>query len=189
MQGGRAIVIGGGCVATDVARALTRLGKSKEVHLVCLEAAKGCRPDDPKEEMPAWVSDVVEGLEEGVIFNTSWGPKRVIGEHGKVKGLEVKKVKSVYDAQGRFNPTYVPGTERVIEADNILLAIGQAPDMSFMDGSPGFELDQRKMLKVDPLTLSTSKPRVFACGDILRPGLIINAVASGQLAALYSGRG
>jgi len=183
VQGGKAIVMGGGCVATDVARALIRINKCKEVHLVCLEAAKGCRPDNPKEEMPAWVSDVVESIEEGIIFSTSWGPKRIIGENGKVKGLEVIKVKSVYDAQGRFNPIYIPGSERIIEASNILLSIGQAPDMSFMDGSSGFELDQRKMLKMDPLTLSTSKLGVFACGDILRPGLIINAVASGQLAA------
>ncbi len=183
VQGGKAIVVGGGCVATDVARALIRTARCKEVHLVCMEAGKGCRPDNPKEEMPAWVSDVVESMEEGIIFNTSWAPKKVVGENGKVKGLEVIRVKNVYDSQGRFNPTYIDGTERIIEATNILLSIGQAPDMSFLDGSSGFELDQRKMLKVDPLTLSTSKPGVFACGDIIRPGLIINAVASGQLAA------
>ncbi|HHT9152522.1 MAG TPA: FAD-dependent oxidoreductase, partial [Candidatus Hypogeohydataceae bacterium YC40] len=123
------------------------------------------------------------GMEEGIVFNTSWGPKRVIGENGKVKGLEVIKVKNVYDEQGRFNPSYIPGTERIIKASNILLAVGQSPDMSFMDGSAGFELDQRKLIKIDPQTLSTSKPGVFACGDILRPGLIINAVASGQFAA------
>lgn len=183
VQGGKAIVLGGGCVATDVARTTVRTGKCKEVHLVCLEAMKGCRPDNPKEEMPAWITDVEESLEEGVIFNTSWGPKRIVGENGKVEGLEVIKVKSVYDSQGRFSPTYIEGSERIIKADNILFAIGQAPDMSFLNGSTGFELDQRKMLKIDPITLSTSKKGVFACGDILRPGLIINAVASGQLAA------
>lgn len=180
----KVIVIGGGCVATDVARTAVRVGMSKEVHLVCLEAGKGCRPDNPKEEMPAWVGDVVESKEEGVIFHTSCGPRRVVGENGKVRGLEVIRVSSVYDAQGRFNPSYMPGTEHIIEADNILLAIGQAPDMSFLQGSEGFELDQRKMLKVDPVTLSTSKPGVFICGDINGPGLVINAVAAGQRAAL-----
>lgn len=183
VQGGKGVVLGGGCVATDVARALVRIHKCKEVHLVCLEATKGCKPDNPKEEMPAWVGDVEESLEEGVIFNTSWGPRRVVVENGKVRGLEVVKVESVYDSQGRFSPVYIPGTERILEANNIFLAIGQSPDMSFLDGSSGFELDQRKMLKLDQLTLSTSKPGVFACGDILQPGLIINAVASGQFAA------
>ncbi|MCB7128106.1 MAG: FAD-dependent oxidoreductase [Candidatus Brocadiales bacterium] len=182
--GEKVVVIGGGCVATDVARAAMRIDSTSEVHLVCLEAMKGCRPDNLKEEMPAWIGDVVDASEEGIIMNTSWGPKRVVvGQDGRVAGLEVINVIDVYDSEGRFNPTFVPGTERIIECDNILLAVGQAPDMSFLDGSQGFELNQRKMLKVDPVTLATSKPGVYACGDILGPGLVINAVASGQLAA------
>ncbi|MFQ5861640.1 MAG: FAD-dependent oxidoreductase [Candidatus Brocadiales bacterium] len=179
----KVMVVGGGCVATDVARAAVRLDSTREVHLVCLEAMKGCRPDDPREEMPAWVGDVVDSKEEGIIFDTSCSPKRVVGQNGRVKGLEVIRVSSVYDSEGRFKPTYIPGTERIIECENILWAVGQAPDMSFLEGSQGFELNQRKMLKVDPVTQATSKPGVFACGDILGPGLVIDAVASGQRAA------
>ncbi len=181
--GEKVVVIGGGCVATDVARAALRADNTKEVHLVCLEAMKGCRPDNPKEEMPAWIGDVVDAKEEGIVMNTSWGPKSVVGQNGRVTGLEVIEVSSVYDSEGRFKPTFIPDTERIIECDNILLAIGQAPDMSFLDGSQGFELNQRKMLKVDPVTQATSKPGVFACGDLLGPGLVIDAVASGQRAA------
>ncbi len=183
--GQKVVVIGGGCVATDVARAAARSDSTNEVHLVCLEAMKGCRPDNPKEEMPAWIGDVVDAKEEGIIMNTSWGPKRVVDQNGRVKGLEVISVSSVYDSEGRFKPTYIPGTERIIECENILLAVGQAPDMSFLEGSQGFELNQRKMLKVDPITLATSKPGVFACGDILGPGLVIDASAAGQRAAQF----
>ncbi|MEE9201197.1 MAG: FAD-dependent oxidoreductase [Candidatus Brocadiales bacterium] len=181
----RVVVIGGGCVATDVARAALRLNSTKEVQLVCLEAMKGCRPDNPREEMPAWISDVEDSKEEGIIMNTSWGPKSVVGQNGRVTGLEVINVSSVYDPEGRFKPTYIPGTERIIECDNVILAVGQAPDMSFLDGSQGFELNQRKMLKVDPVTQATSKPGVFACGDIVGlSGTLIEAVAYGRRAAL-----
>lgn len=158
----------------DVSRQALRMG-AREVHLVCLES---------REEMPASEEEIEEGLLEGIRMRPSLGPKQFIGQNGKLSGLEVIHCTSVFDAQHRFNPTFAAGTETIIPCDTVILAIGQASDLSFLQPSDGIEITRQGTPKIDPATLMTTAPGVFAAGDIaFGPRLIINAVADGKKAA------
>ena len=158
----------------DVSRQALRMG-AREVHLVCLES---------RAEMPASEEEIEEGLVEGIRMHPSLGPKQFVGQNGKVAGLEVIRCTSVFDAQRRFSPTFAAGTEIVIPCDTVILAIGQASDMSFVKPSDGLETTRQGTLKVNPETLMTTAPGIFAAGDIaFGPRLIINAVADGKKAA------
>lgn len=158
----------------DVSRAALRMG-AREVHLVCLES---------REEMPASEEEIHEGLEEGIRVHPSLGPKQFVGKKGKVTGLEVIRCTSVFDAQRRFNPTFEPGTETIIPCDTVILAIGQASDLSFLSPADGIEATRQGTLKINQETLMTTAPGVFAAGDIaFGPRLIISAVADGKKAA------
>jgi formate dehydrogenase (NADP+) beta subunit len=158
----------------DVSRAALRMG-AREVHLVCLES---------RDEMPASEEEIQEGVEEGIRIHPSLGPKQFIGRNGKLTGLEVIRCTSVFDAQHRFNPAFAPGTETVIPCDTVILAIGQASDLSFLSPADRIEATRQGTLKIDPETLMTTAPGVFAAGDIaFGPRLIISAVADGKKAA------
>jgi NADPH-dependent glutamate synthase beta subunit-like oxidoreductase/NAD-dependent dihydropyrimidine dehydrogenase PreA subunit len=158
----------------DVSRAAIRMG-AREVHLVCLES---------REEMPASEEEIHEGLEEGIRIHPSLGPKQFVEKDGKVTGLEVIRCTSVFDAQHRFNPTFEPGSETVIPCDTVILAIGQASDLSFLSPTDGIEATRQGTLIIDPETLMTTAPGIFAAGDIaFGPRLIISAVADGKKAA------
>ncbi len=159
----------------DVSRAALRMG-AREVQLVCLES---------REEMPASEEEIHEGLLEGMRLRPSLGPKQFVGHNGKVTGLEVIKCISVFDENKRFNPKFEPGTESVIPCDTVILAIGQASDLSFLKPADGIETTRQGTLKIDPDTLMTTAPGIFAAGDIaFGPRLIINAVADGKKAAV-----
>lgn len=161
--------------AIDVARAAVRMGEVEEVHMVCLESL---------EEMPAHEEEVREAINEGVIIHNSLGPKRIIGKNGAATGLEVIKVKSVFDDKGRFNPTFIEGSESVIEADTIIMAIGQTSDLEWIKSKDGIEMTPRNTVVVDQETLSTTAEGVFAGGDVaFGPRLLINAIADGKRAA------
>lgn len=158
----------------DVSRQALRMG-AREVHLVCLES---------RDEMPAAEEEIEEGLSEGVKIHPSLGPKQFVGQNGKVTGLEVIRCTSVFDAQHRFNPTFAPGTEMTIPCDTVILAIGQASDLSFLKASDGVETTRQGTVKIDPETLMSTAPGIFAAGDIaFGPRLIISAVADGKKAA------
>jgi formate dehydrogenase (NADP+) beta subunit len=158
----------------DVSRAALRMG-AREVHLVCLES---------REEMPASEEEIEEGLNEGIRIRPSLGPKQFVGKNGKLTGLQTVRCSSVFDAQGRFNPTFEPATEAVIPCDTVILAIGQASDISFLKPQDGIETTRQGTVKIDPETLMTTAPGVFAAGDIaFGPRLIISAVADGKRAA------
>ena len=158
----------------DVSRQALRMG-AREVHLVCLES---------REEMPASEEEIEEGLLEGIRMRPSLGPKQFVGQNGKLHGLEVIQCTSVFDDQHRFNPTFAPGTETIIPCDTVILAIGQASDLSFLKTSDGIEITRQGTPKIDPVTLMTTAPGIFAAGDIaFGPRLIINAVADGKKAA------
>jgi len=158
----------------DVSRQALRMG-AREVHLVCLES---------REEMPASEEEIEEGLLEGIRMRPSLGPKQFVGQNGKLHGLEVVQCTSVFDGQHRFNPTFAPGTEAIIPCDTVILAIGQASDLSFLKPSDGIEVTRQGTPKIDPVTLMTTAPGIFAAGDIaFGPRLIINAVADGKKAA------
>jgi formate dehydrogenase beta subunit len=158
----------------DISRAALRMG-ARQVHLVCLES---------RDEMPASEEEIREGLEEGIRIHPSLGPKQFVGASGKVTGLEVIRCTSVFDAQHRFSPTFAPGTESVIPCDTVILAIGQASDLSFVSPNDGIEATRQGTLKIDTETLMTTAPGIFAAGDIaFGPRLIISAVADGRKAA------
>ncbi len=158
----------------DVTRTALRLG-AREVHLVCLES---------REEMPAFEEEIEEAMREGLKIHSSLGPKRFIGQNGKVTGFETIHCTSVFDDKHRFNPTFEQGTEKVIPCDTVILAIGQAPDVSFLTPEDGIETTRQGTLRVDPETLMTTAPGVYAAGDIaFGPRLIISAVADGKKAA------
>ncbi|MGO9257259.1 MAG: FAD-dependent oxidoreductase [Bryobacteraceae bacterium] len=160
--------------AFDVARSALRLG-AREVAMVCLES---------RLEMPAFEGEVEEAGREGIVIHNSRGPKRILGENGRVTGLETVAVKSVFDARGRFNPEFYPNTESTLPAETVILAIGQTSDLSFMEPEDGLAVTPRGTIAVDPLTLATSDPRVFAGGDIaFGPRNVIEAVADGRRAA------
>ena len=158
----------------DVSRAALRMG-AREVHLVCLES---------RDEMPAFAEEIEEGLREGLKLHPSLGPKRYLGENGKVVGLETIQCTSVFDDQHRFRPTFADGTESVISCDTVILAIGQTSDLSFLKPEDGIEATRQGTVKIDPETLMTTAPGIFAAGDIaFGPRLIISAVADGRKAA------
>jgi ferredoxin len=158
----------------DVSRAALRMG-AREVHLVCLES---------REEMPAFEEEIEEGTQEGLKLHPSLGPKQFIGKNGKLTGLETIRCTSVFDAQGRFNPTFAEGTEEVIPCDTVILAIGQASDLSFLTPADGIDSTCQGTVKINPETLMTTAPGIFAAGDIaFGPRLIISAVADGKKAA------
>jgi len=159
----------------DVSRQALRMG-AREVHLVCLES---------REEMPAFEEEITEGLDEGLKIHPSLGPKAfVAGKQGKLAGLETIRCTSVFDANHRFSPKFAAGTETVIPCDTAILAIGQASDLSFLTPADGVETTRQGTIKIDPQTLMSTAPGIFAAGDIaFGPRLIISAVADGKKAA------
>jgi NADPH-dependent glutamate synthase beta subunit-like oxidoreductase len=159
----------------DVSRAALRMG-AREVQLVCLES---------RAEMPASEEEIEEGVLEGMKLYPSLGPKQFIGANGRLTGLEVTRCLSVFDENKRFNPKFAPGTEFVIPCDTVILAIGQSSDVSFLTPADGVETTRQGTLKINPDTLMTTAPGIFAAGDIaFGPRLIINAVADGKKAAV-----
>ncbi|HLR34017.1 MAG TPA: FAD-dependent oxidoreductase [Tissierellales bacterium] len=172
---GDVVVIGGGNVAIDVARTATRAGAST-VEMFCLES---------REEMPALDEEINEAMSEDIGINNSWGPKRVLTENGRVVGIEFKKCISVFDETGRFNPKFDENNIKTIKADKILLSIGQAIDWgNILEGSK-VELNRNNTIKVDPKTLQTGEPDIFAGGDAATgPKFAIDAIALGKEGAI-----
>ncbi|MDD4860374.1 MAG: FAD-dependent oxidoreductase, partial [Dehalococcoidales bacterium] len=165
------IVIGGGNVAVDVARTARRLG-AKNVQIVCLEQ---------RDEMPALTEEIRATLEEGININNGWGPNRFLG-NGDVTGIEFKRCTSVFDSEGRFHPAYDESDIKTINADRVIVAIGQALDRQLIDQSD--IVTERGCFQTEPVTLETSLKGVFAGGDsISGPASVIQAVAAGKQAA------
>jgi NADPH-dependent glutamate synthase beta subunit-like oxidoreductase len=161
-------------VAYDVARSALRMSSDKEVHVVCLES---------RAEMPADEVEIVEGEEEGLKLHDSRGPREILGQNGTVTGLRTARCTSVFDATGRFNPSFDEKDVEDIPADTIIFAIGQTSDLSFLKPEDGVE-SERGLIKVNRETYQTTAPDVFACGDIAHgPRLFIDAIASAQVAA------
>jgi formate dehydrogenase (NADP+) beta subunit len=159
----------------DISLSALRLGAS-EVNLVCLEK---------REEMPAALEEIEEAEMEGIIMHPGLGPKRMIGQDGKVVALEALRTKWVFDQNKRFNPAFYEGSETQLECDTIIMAIGQAPRLDFLKPEDGVELSPRGLIAVNPQTLMTSAHGIFAGGDcVFGPRLIIDSVADGKRAAV-----
>lgn len=182
--GTKVAVVGGGNVAVEVARTVRRLGlKSAKVSVICCETAGGARPKRPEHEMQAEATEVAEALQEGVVFYPGLGPKRILGEGGKVAGLELAPMVALnYDKKGLCKPIFGQNGSTVIEADTVFLAMGQESDLSFLQGGSG-PVTKRERLEVD-MQFVTARDGVFVCGDLAGADSVVEAVASGQKAAL-----
>jgi NADPH-dependent glutamate synthase beta subunit-like oxidoreductase len=168
----RVVVIGGGNVAIDAALTALRLG-AKDVQIVCLEG---------REEMPAHEEAIKTAMDEGVDISVSWGPKGVAGERKSVEGIELVRCLSVFDESGRFNPRFDEKTTRFMEADMVIFAIGESTDLSVL---PREIKTDNNHIVVDPVTLETSLPGVFAAGvAVTGLGSVVEAIASGKKAAV-----
>lgn len=168
----RVLVVGGGNVAVDVALTSLRLG-AKDVAMACLESL---------EEMPANQREVDLALEEGVKLLSSWGPRRIITRNRSVKGVELIQCASVFDEQGNFCPSFNEVTQE-LETDQVILAIGQAADLSFVEGEHGLEAREGLIITREE-TMETGMAGVFAGGDVSSgPGTIIDAISAGRRAA------
>lgn len=199
--GGRVVVVGGGNVAIDVARAAVRVvqepgsggfesgGESlqaaldaarmalrtgaQQVSLVSLES---------RGQMPAWKGEVEEAERESIVVDNGWGPKEIVGAEGKVIGLRLRRCVSVFDENGRFNPAF-SDEEKVVPCDAVILAIGQQADLSFLTADDGVQTTPRGTLKIDE-NLMTTAPGIFAGGDAaFGPRILVEAVANGHRAA------
>ena len=159
----------------DISLSALRMG-AREVNLVCLER---------RNEMPAALEEIEEAEEEGIIIYPGFGPKRIIGKDGRVAALETLKTKWVFDQNKRFNPAFYENSESQIPCDTIIMAIGQAPRLDFFTPEDKVEISARGLIAVNPQTLMTSSPGIFAGGDcVFGPRLIIDSVGDGKRAAV-----
>jgi NADPH-dependent glutamate synthase beta subunit-like oxidoreductase/NAD-dependent dihydropyrimidine dehydrogenase PreA subunit len=161
-------------LALDVAREAIRKGVP-EVHMYCLENL---------DEIPAAREEIEEAEKEGIRLHTRFGPRRILGTDGKASAIELIRCSRVFDENRRFNPQFIEGSEEIVPCDTVVLAIGQAADLSWIRPEDNLKLTPRGTLQTDPESLATSRPEVFAGGDVaFGPRLIITAVAEGQRAA------
>ena len=173
---GTTVVVGGGNVAIDAARVALRCG-SENVTMVCLEQP---------EEMPALPEEIAEAQEDGVRIVNGWGPALVEGsEGGAVSGLRFKHCDRVFDGEGRFAPVYDEGNTMVLEADNVILAIGQSIEWGALLEGSKVELGRGNGAVADPVTYQTAEPDIFVGGDVYTgPKFVIDAIAAGHEAAI-----
>ena len=165
------IVIGGGNVALDAALSALRCG-AKHVTMACLER---------REEMPAHDREIEGAVGEGVYLMPSWGPHKVLSDNNRVTGMELIRCRRVFDARGNFCPTFDDAKEK-IEGDQVIMAIGQAPDLSFLEADEKISTENG-LIVVKP-DLRTDVEGVYAGGDVVEiSGAIIHAVAAGRKAA------
>jgi formate dehydrogenase (NADP+) beta subunit len=157
----------------DVARTALRLG-ARRVRVVALEN---------RQEMPAHEFEIEEAEVEGIEVFGRLGPKRIVGED-HVTGLETIRVASVFDDQGRFAPRFAPETEETMGCDSVILAIGQTPDLTWLQPGDGVQTSARGTIQVDAESLATTAEGIYAGGDLaFGPRNLIDAIADGRRAA------
>jgi len=174
--GSRVAVIGGGNVALDAARTSLRLG-ADEVSIYYRRS---------REEMPVTEVEYDQTVAEGININFLYNPTRIISEDWEVKGLQCARMQlGEPDDSGRRRPIPIAGSEHFVEADTVIAAVGQAPDLSFLPADSALERTRWETLVVDSNTLSTNVSGVFAGGDFVTgPGMVVDAIAAGKRAAM-----
>jgi len=172
--GERVLVLGGGDVAIDVARTSLRLGV-KRVEMACLEG---------RDSMPAYPWEIEAAEAEGITIHPCRSFKEIVHTKGQITGVECLDVTFMeFDEDGRLTLETRPGSEHLLPCDTVIFAIGQDPDLGFLsDGE--FEITSRRTIAVDPETLATGKPGLFAGGDaVTGMASVVDAIAAGQRAA------
>jgi NADPH-dependent glutamate synthase beta subunit-like oxidoreductase/NAD-dependent dihydropyrimidine dehydrogenase PreA subunit len=169
-------VIGGGNVAVDAVRSARRLG-AENAFIVYRRGL---------EEMPSRAEEIQECQEEGVPINTLTQPVRFVGENGRVKAIECVRTRLTEpDASGRRSPEPIPGSEFTIAVDAVITALGQEADWACLTPECACTLTDWGTMDVDPLTLQSADPDIFAGGDAVRgPQTVIEAIADGRQAAI-----
>ncbi|MDR1068702.1 MAG: FAD-dependent oxidoreductase [Clostridiales Family XIII bacterium] len=172
---GKTIIIGGGNVAIDVARSATRVGASS-ADMYCLES---------HETMPALDEEIEEALSEGIGINNGWGPRRILTENNRVTGVEFKRCLSVFDENGRFSPAYDENDIMTVDADHVLISVGQSIDWGDILAGERVKLRPNQTAIADSFTLQSDEPDIFVGGDALTgPKFAIDAIAQGKEAAI-----
>ena len=169
-------VIGGGNVAMDSARVALRLGADR-VSLIYRRS---------RAEMPARAEEIENALEEGIDLVTLAAPVRVLGnDMGWVRGLECQRMElGEPDASGRRRPVPIPDSEFIVDADVIVVAIGQSPNLLAISDTPDIQTDRKGRIVAVPETGKTTKPGVFAGGDAMTgAATVIEAMGAGKRAA------
>lgn len=169
-------VVGGGNAAVDAARAANRIKDCLKVTVIYRRT---------KNEMPAFEEEIEALIEEGIEIQFLSSPTKIITENGKITGVECIKMQlGQLDKSGRRKPVPITGSEFVISLDNLIVAIGEAPDLDFLKGAVDVEVSGGGTIVVNPETLSTKISGVFAGGDVVTgPDTVIQAMAHGKIAA------
>ncbi|MES9971562.1 MAG: FAD-dependent oxidoreductase [Candidatus Thiodiazotropha sp.] len=174
----RAVVIGGGNVAMDIARSLARMQKRTQGQVAVTVTAL-----EEKDHFLADAVEVKECLEEGIEIFDARGPQACIVERGRLKGLKTWKVRSIFDDQGRFSPAYDDTDELIHEGDMVIEAIGQMSDVSILGEALSEELEwNRGRIGVDE-NGHTSVDWLWAAGDCVNGPDVVHAVADGHRVA------
>jgi len=176
--GKKVIIIGGGNVALDVARTAIRWG-AMEVCVTCLES---------RADMPAFEWEILRAVDEGVKLFPSLAPQRFVARNGnRVGRVDFKRVEAAWvDREERIRWTLKegPAAEHAIEADSVIIAIGQSTDLSYIEDH-SLDVTHKGTISVDQDTLATNKPGIFAGGDVIKgAGTIVEAIAHGHEAAI-----
>ena len=173
--GAKVMVVGAGDVAMDVARTAVRLGSE-----VCVHYRRS------REEATAGEEEIRHAAEEGVSFNFLSNPVAVEGDaSGRVSGVRCVRMRlGEPDASGRPRPEPIPGSEYLVQCDNVIFSVGQRAGLAFIPADAGVERTRDDRIVVDPDTLATTRAGVFAGGDAVRgTAFVIDSVASGHTAA------
>jgi len=173
--GKQVAVIGAGDVAMDVARTARRLGA--EVHVYYRRT---------REEATADPEEMERAEEEGVVFHWQVTPVEIVGDgNRRVVGMKcVRTEPGLPDETGRRRPVVVPGSEHFVPCDNVIFSVGQRAGLAFIPESAGVGITDQATVAVNPNTLATSRPGVFAAGDVATgTAFVIEAVAAGHKVA------
>lgn len=167
------VVIGGGNVAVDAARTAAERG-AKNVTVLYRRS---------REEMPANPWEVKEAEDNGVKIEFLVSPKKVLGENGKVCGIECLRVQlGEPDETGRRRPIPIEGSEFVLQTDMVIFAVGETPELGFLPKQ--IAMNDDGTIWVNPVTMQTSMLKVFAGGDVVSgPASVIEAICAGKRAA------
>ena len=185
-------VVGGGNVAMDSVRTALRLGEDETLALDSVRTASRLGAKKAlvlyrrsREEMPASEVEILEAAEEGIEIFYQVAPVKIIGDEGKVTGVEcIRMTLGEPDSSGRRRPVPIEGSEFTIEVDTVISATGQIADLSFIRQEDNISVTPSDTIAVDPATLATTRPGFFAGGDVaFGPRIIIEAVRDGHTAA------
>ncbi len=206
-QATKVLVVGGGFVAFDAARMALRASSTDSPVEEVEEAGSGMAPAldaariaaragadvtlaslESYDEMPVARTEqgreeFEQSLEEGIRFLPQRSVSRFDGDR-RVERIHMIGVERTYGDDGRFAPVFDESVTQELEADLVILAIGQQPDLDFLSPEDGVELTPAQTIRVDPDSLATTAPGIFAGGDAaFGPRNLIDAVANGKLAA------